>query len=93
MKLIKMLSTKKGAEDGIRVKTYKQGENYNMNPALAEIFLKNKWAETFDKNLSERESLKAEEIEIVEQPEAPEEEPKKDSFGKGSKGKKAKGSK
>lgn len=57
MKLIKMLKTKKGSEDGLKVKSYEAEKTYKVSPSLAEVFLKNGWAETFDQDLSKKQDL------------------------------------
>lgn len=42
--LVKMLTTQKGAEDGIIIKTYHEGREYDLRGGLGEIFVSAGWA-------------------------------------------------
>ena len=42
---IRMLRTKKGSPDGIRINEYQEGEVYELSGSLATVFLGEGWAE------------------------------------------------
>lgn len=37
--LVRMKKTEKGSPDGVEIKTYEEGEDYDLNPSLARQFL------------------------------------------------------
>ena len=41
---VRMIQTKKGSPDGIRVIEYQKGEIYDLPASLAEVFLREGWA-------------------------------------------------
>jgi len=49
---VRMLVTKQGSPDGIRVNEYKKGDVVDVPQGLAEVFLENKWAEKDKKDKS-----------------------------------------
>lgn len=44
-KYIRMLITQRGSPDGVTVNTYAQGEQYAVPDSLAEVFVRENWAE------------------------------------------------
>ena len=45
MKKIKMKIDKKGSQDGVTLRQFKEGEDYTITDWLADVFLKENWAE------------------------------------------------
>ena len=43
--LVKMLSTQKGAQDGINTQTYFEGHQYEIHGELLDVFLREGWCE------------------------------------------------
>lgn len=91
---VKMLSTQLGAENGISVSTFEEGETYEIHDKdLVEIFLKEGWAEEVDAPETQEEGA-AEKTEEAADPkkknkgEAPENRAK-NGGGKGKKAEKA----
>lgn len=41
---IKMLSTRRGSPDGVRVLSYRDGETYEVPDELGQVFLREGWA-------------------------------------------------
>lgn len=44
--LIKMLVSQKGSPDGIRVYLYETGQEYDLPDGLAQVFIREGWAES-----------------------------------------------
>lgn len=42
---LKMKSTRYGSSNGVQVEEYKKGKTYEIRESLAEIFLKEEWAD------------------------------------------------
>lgn len=40
---VKMLKTKAGSPDGIEVRTYQEGEVYDLPLSLSDVFIREKW--------------------------------------------------
>lgn len=59
-KTIKMTETQKGSPNGREVHTYQKGEVYEIEESLAEVFLKNGWAQNFDKQIPNKVEMKGE---------------------------------
>lgn len=49
--IVKMISTRYGSADGMRVDEYRKGETYDLRDSLASIFLKEGWAVKVEKAL------------------------------------------
>lgn len=75
---VKMLRTEKGAEDGIKVRSYEKGQTYNIAEKLAKIFITIKAAEP----VAEEIALVAPDVEKKDAKQAPENKAAKEEENK-----------
>jgi len=59
-KCIKMSATRQGSEDGLEVKTFKEGEKYEVESSLADVFIDAKDAKEIKQKQKSAEEVAAE---------------------------------
>lgn len=79
MTRVRMLESARGAEDGIQVKLYEEGEEYDLSPRLARIFISGGKA----KEVEDRGPVGPTETQVVRPPEVQEGSPQEVSEDRG----------